>query len=601
MESSSLPAATNSHMELTNVFHIGQTGYDVVLSRANKRISWIQMGLRASEDSPIRRKSNFFNQVLKRSKSTGTDCILRNSYVNFENIYGVRVVHRRTKEQNKGEGFCIGISILIYERQGNNKLREKNLTFANPCFDICKRWVEEMEQILREFPGRPQNVKVICQPNAGNKHGKSVYTNIIEPIFRNANIQIEYSECDQSNPVSYHFENDSSKKYDCLVVVGGDGTVNKVVNSLMDEFNSNINPADWSSNFTPTRTSVMIGIVPTGTTNQIAHSVLGTCDLVTAALHIVLGHYRYVDLCSVHHGGQFYKWAFNSQYGFAGNVLAYAERYRSVLQSKKMEGGFLKALTLSKLRSYMCKVEYIPVEETSEKQPCSVGCSVCRLPENPEDTDTVDMQRTHTEGHIETDWKVGPPQYFMNIGIFSMPGLCSFAPQGLSKYSHLADGIMYLSLVHNTERSEFLRFLRRHASSKDQFDLSFVASHQVSRLRITPYPLITDKEPISPSFTMHSSDDTLPPDLMDDESMKFSDSGDSSSTGASSRRGPTERKKKKPKVDISSMSVWNIDNEIHQPLELEFRIHHAMLQICGEGVPGGETESDEPRLNCLLS
>ena len=99
-------------------------------------------------DSPVRRKSNFFHQVLKRSKSTGTNCILRNSYVNFENIYGVRIVHRRTKEQNKGDGFCIGIAILIYERQSNNKLRENNLTFANPCLDICKRWVEEMEQIL---------------------------------------------------------------------------------------------------------------------------------------------------------------------------------------------------------------------------------------------------------------------------------------------------------------------------------------------------------------------------------------------------------------------------------------------------------------------
>ena len=49
MESSSLPAATNSHMDLTNVFHIGQTGYDVVLSKANKRISWTQMGIKAAE------------------------------------------------------------------------------------------------------------------------------------------------------------------------------------------------------------------------------------------------------------------------------------------------------------------------------------------------------------------------------------------------------------------------------------------------------------------------------------------------------------------------------------------------------------------------
>ena len=44
-----------------------------------------------------------------------------------------------------------------------------------------------------DFTERPKIVKVICQPNAGNKHGKNVYANVIEPIFRNANIQIDYS------------------------------------------------------------------------------------------------------------------------------------------------------------------------------------------------------------------------------------------------------------------------------------------------------------------------------------------------------------------------------------------------------------------------
>ncbi|CAE1297288.1 CERKL [Acanthosepion pharaonis] len=348
-----------------------------------------------NSDSPIRRKSNFFHQVLKRSKSTGTDCILRNSYVNFENIYGARIVHRRTKEQSKGEGFCIGIAILIYERQGNNKLREKNLTFANPCHEICKRWVEEMEQILGGFTERPKNVKVICQPISGNKHGKNVYANVIEPIFKNANIQIDYSECDQSNPVSYHTENVTTKNYDCCShhTAAAPEPLFGITFKEIYSFNYTAmnEQAYWHSG--TVRCNTHYG---EGTTNQIAHSVLGTCDVVTAALHIVLGHFRYVDLCSVHHEGQFYKWAFNSQYGFAGNVLAYADRYRSVLQSKKMEGGFLKALTMSKLRSYMCKVEYIPVEETPEKRPCSRGCTVCRLPESPIDTDTADTQRTYT-------------------------------------------------------------------------------------------------------------------------------------------------------------------------------------------------------------
>lgn len=105
----------------------------------------------------------------------------------------MRIVHRHTKEQNKGDKFCIGIAILIYERQCNKRLQEKNLIFANSYHDICNRWVEEMEQIRGDFTVRPKKVMVICQPISGNKHGKNVYTNAIEPIFRNANIQIDYS------------------------------------------------------------------------------------------------------------------------------------------------------------------------------------------------------------------------------------------------------------------------------------------------------------------------------------------------------------------------------------------------------------------------
>lgn len=40
---------------------------------------------------------------------------------------------------------------------------------------------------------RPSNRKVICHLSSGNKHEKNVYTTIIEPIFRNANIYIDNS------------------------------------------------------------------------------------------------------------------------------------------------------------------------------------------------------------------------------------------------------------------------------------------------------------------------------------------------------------------------------------------------------------------------
>lgn len=56
----------------------------------------------------------------------------------------------------------------------------------------------------------------------------------------------------------------------------------------------------------------------------------------------------------------------------------------------------------------------------------------------------------------------------MNVGLFTIPGLCDLAPQGLSKFTHLNDGIIDLVLVKETERKEFVRYLRRHGNSKNQ-------------------------------------------------------------------------------------------------------------------------------------
>lgn len=51
-----------------------------------------------------------------------------------------------------------------------------------------------MEQILSDLTERSMNGKDICQTVRGDKHGKNVYTKVIETIFRNTNRQIDYSE-----------------------------------------------------------------------------------------------------------------------------------------------------------------------------------------------------------------------------------------------------------------------------------------------------------------------------------------------------------------------------------------------------------------------
>ena len=73
-----------------------------------------------------------------------------------------------------------------------------------------------------------------------------------------------------------------------VVAMGGDGTVNNVLNGLMSQSQKKCN-VDVKPGFSPVKAQIPLGIIPTGKTNHIAFTVSGTDDFVTAALHIILG------------------------------------------------------------------------------------------------------------------------------------------------------------------------------------------------------------------------------------------------------------------------------------------------------------------------
>ena len=57
---------------------------------------------------------------------------------------------------------------------------------------------------------------------------------------------------------------------------------------------------------------------------------------------------------------------------------------------------------------------------------------------------------------------------FVSVSLLTLPGRSEVTPQGLSKYTHLADGCMDLVVVKNSSKKDFVRHLRRHANSKNQ-------------------------------------------------------------------------------------------------------------------------------------
>ncbi|GFS14015.1 ceramide kinase-like protein [Elysia marginata] len=414
--------------------------------------------------------------------------------------------------------------------------------------------------------------------------------------------------------------------YDCIACMGGDGSVTQVVDALMNRSQKEKGVDLKTGTSAAAAALVPIGIIPIGRTNHVAFSLMGVNDPVTGALHIIYGNYQPVDVCSMITPEKVCRWGFNSQYGFAGQVLTYLKRYKA-LGSKRIDAAIIKALTKAKLRAYECEIEYIPAENQrkGEQMPCTTGCPICMevsKNDNVADLSTDVVQEldplnqsftSNTSSVIDlpqdSPWKIVKGKY-MNVGMFAIPGRTEMAPQGLSKYTHLSDGTVDLILVKETERKEFVRHLKRHSNSKNQNDFPFIEVIKAKEIRFRPrYPtgwnyndhdfseikyqmeregsklqhqesmeVINDLERANSISTLDISDDE------EDDSDNEEKEAKPQMLGPQYRRTFTEieverrrkiarkkEEKQKAREESKMLSIWNIDNQQIKTLELDFK------------------------------
>ena len=57
---------------------------------------------------------------------------------------------------------------------------------------------------------------------------------------------------------------------------------------------------------------------------------------------------------------------------------------------------------------------------------------------------------------------------YTQVLVLTNATLWSFAPQGLSKLGHMADGLLDLVLVESATKKNFIRYLKRNGNSKNQ-------------------------------------------------------------------------------------------------------------------------------------
>ena len=131
------------------------------------------------------------------------------------------------------------------------------------------------------------------------------------------------------------------------------------------------------------RPDLRVGFIPAGSTDSVALCLHGTSDPTTAALHIVLGDRRQVDVSAVHTEAGLERFVMTmSSYGYFGDLLAYSEGLRCLGRYRYDLCG---VRTFLRHKSYGGTISYLPSGVSSSAlltDTCGQGCPQCES-DNP--------------------------------------------------------------------------------------------------------------------------------------------------------------------------------------------------------------------------
>ncbi|XP_035160249.1 ceramide kinase-like protein isoform X6 [Callithrix jacchus] len=201
----------------------------------------------------------------------------------------------------------------------------------------------------------------------------------------------------------------------------------------------------------------------TRSTNVLAHSLHGVPHVVTATLHIIMGHVQLVDVCTFSTTGKLLRFGFSAMFGFGGRTLALAEKYRWMSPNQRRDFAVVKAL--AKLKPEDCEISFLPFNSSDDVQ--------------------ERREQRSPKSDCNDQWQMIQGQ-FLNVSIMAIPCLCSVAPRGLAPTTRLNNGSMALIIARNTSRSEFIKHLKRYASVKNQFNFPFVETYTVEEVKVHP-------------------------------------------------------------------------------------------------------------------
>ncbi|CAI5647443.1 unnamed protein product [Oreochromis niloticus] len=487
--------------------------------------------------------------------------------------------------------------------------------FSCPSRVLRDQWTNHLRTALKTHsPLRPHRLLVFINPFGGKKKGREIYHSLVAPLFELAGISSHVIVTERANQARDHLLKKDLTGFDGVVCVGGDGMFSEILHGLIGRTQQEAGLCETDPAVTLQPCPLHIGIIPAGSTDCVCYATVGVIDPVTSALHIIIDS-QPLDVCSVHHASTLVRYSVSLVgYGFYGDVLAESEKHRWMGPLRYDYSGTVVYLSN---RSYAGIVQYLPADpllsSPRDKTRCLSGCNVCsRSTERlfPHTSDSGSLYSSHFSQYSndsEGEW-VSVEGRFRCVSLTCMSSSCARSPLGLSPSAHLADGTGDLILVWDTHPLSFLKFLYRHTSTQDQFDLPFVEVHRVKAVRFS-LPDGREEEVHEEIGELNCA--------IGGEEREYVDTVCRNGSQQQLAQSVVERETKNEHKTVApilcglcckktpAVSVWNCDGEILPFTEIFCRIHGQLVRLYARGIEDGAAmqncsrESDKNKSRCI--
>ncbi|XP_039959609.1 ceramide kinase [Bactrocera tryoni] len=205
------------------------------------------------------------------------------------------------------------------------------LVLYNADAYVVRQWHALLNKMLANTAPtrlRVRRLMVFINPYGGRQRGLQVYERHCKPLFQLAGIDASCIISQRSNQIRDILLSHDLSPFDAVCCVGGDGTVAEVINGLIFRAICDAGMDARQPLYVP-KPTLPVAIIPAGSTDTVAYSLHGTSDVRTAAIHLILGQRRGVDICSVRNREGVIRFCASVlSYGYLGDVAAKSERYR---------------------------------------------------------------------------------------------------------------------------------------------------------------------------------------------------------------------------------------------------------------------------------